>query len=1005
MKLILTSVFALIFSLGFSQITKVEYEIIPVSHEGHGHHHDDDAAKRKEMLKNFDYTKFEADFVALGVPLTEKDGLRRHHENLYISKNFPEYFHVAEYKPKGDKNVPSKNSACPNAGFENLMFAPEWTGGIEQYPNAFTNTTIISNGLNALNNDPNSRHTILTIPPGNNNPFTGAIVGYDPLAINPTTGLAEIPFIAPFGGNASVRLGNSAVGSQKERLRYVVSVTPNNKAFYYQFAVIFDNPAGHTTNQQPYFKIRFMDSLGNLVGGSCGQYEILSSQAPTDPTYTAFANGQSYYRKWERVNVDLSPYIGQNITVEFESADCSLSGHYGYAYVDAGCLANLDATVNYCVGDQFAQLVAEPGFVTYQWFGPNSMVPIIGATNDTLTIASPTLGSIYTVEIGTSNGCIIVQNIAIAYSVVELDDLYLAGTCYKGNFGSANVTATGSTSGYNFTWVGPSPATATATNATGAFSGLYSGNYTLNIASNNPNCGQIDTSFIIPVVPPLIPQQKIAKFCEGEGIILAPGNGPFQWYTNDSIPIPAPAGTANFLIDSTAYVGEKVYLLYKLPNGCYDSIVYTFQDNISNSNFSITQNPGTGCRSRQIVFNDASPASNLINYVINGPNGFNATLFTTPISQWNYSGLANGLYTIRVVDDGCFYDTSFVIDDIEDSVTVLKDFCPNTPVSLVSASATGAHSWTDPAGAFLSNTPTFSVANPVEGTYIDSTLVSPGCYFITNFVLDSTSLVVSYIGTQPTCYGGNNGSIQGTYVSGGLPSSGTQYATTGPNGYTSTSNPANGMIAGNYTIVANKGGCKSTTVVTIGQPPFPPDTLWMYTQTCDELGQSVIYGPEGYYDYQWFIGGNVVPGQTGDTMAIQLPINYSSIYMTYTSPANGCQQKTSKFEFDPFSFEFNPDEYTNVFSPNNDKVNDVYYPVHSTKFNLDAIAYMAGEYSLKIFNRWGNLIYETKNYYAGWDGTSGGTPVEDGTYFAEIKYRTKCDTQENKVLQVVQVVR
>lgn len=956
MKLILTSVLSLFITIGFSQLQSIEYIVEPASHEGHDHGDHEEDAIRAEMLKDFDYAAVEAEYASLNLPEGEHDGWLRFKEDEYIIANFPDYFanQIAKGGPKGSQTsgLPTKNLGCPNAGFENLVFAPEWTGGIQQYPTPFNNNTIQTAGLNALYNNANSRHTIVNIPPGNNDPFAGPIVGYDPLAINPTTGLAEIPFVAPFGGNASCRLGNAATGSQKERLRYVFQVTPNNKAFYYQFAVIFNNPAGHTATQQPYFKIKFLDSLGNQVGGPCGLYEILSSQAPSDPSYTPFGGGASYYRKWERVNVDLSPYIGQSITVEFENADCNLGGHYGYAYVDAGCLENLDANVDYCAGDAFAQLVAEPGFSNYQWYGPNSMIPIAGATNDTLLVPAPNLGDTFTVEITTSNGCLIVQNIAIQYSQTDLDDLYTTGTCYGGSFGSSFVQATGSQSGYIFTWTHPN-GTPITSNSNGNISNLASGTYNLNIASNNPNCGQIDTNFFIPVTPPLIPDSITTNFCEGEGYITAPGNGPFQWYDNSGTPIPAPAGTQNFLIDSTAYQGEHVYLLYALSNGCYDSTIYTFNDNVANSNFTIVQNPGTGCRSRQINFNDATPQSNLINYIINGPNGFNTTTFSTPITQWNYNNLDTGTYDIRVVDDGCFYDTSFYIGDLEDTTSSLILFCPGTPVNLV-ANSSGNHSWTDPNGTSLgggNGVTTMNVPTPFEGTYYDSSQVSPGCYYVSAFHLDSITLVAAYTVDQPNCYGGFDGSITGVIVQ-GIPGN-PGFSTTGPNGYSSNFNPATGLAAGTYTVTASISTCTVTDQVVVGQPPFPADTLWMYTQTCDELGKSTIYGPQGYVDYQWYYGSNPISGETSDTLEIDLPTDYDQIYVTYTSPVDGCQKKTSDFLFEPFSFDWNPSEYNNVFTPNGDLTNNVYYPIHTYSKSVDLLYYLSGDYSMVIYNRWG----------------------------------------------------
>jgi gliding motility-associated-like protein len=66
----------------------------------------------------------------------------------------------------------------------------------------------------------------------------------------------------------------------------------------------------------------------------------------------------------------------------------------------------------------------------------------------------------------------------------------------------------------------------------------------------------------------------------------------------------------------------------------------------------------------------------------------------------------------------------------------------------------------------------------------------------------------------------------------------------------------------------------------------------------------------------------------------------------------------------------------NTFSPNNDGVNDVFYPRGKGLYNIQ---------SMRIFNRWGQLIFERKDFPAntassGWDGTSNGRPAPADVY-------------------------
>ncbi len=62
----------------------------------------------------------------------------------------------------------------------------------------------------------------------------------------------------------------------------------------------------------------------------------------------------------------------------------------------------------------------------------------------------------------------------------------------------------------------------------------------------------------------------------------------------------------------------------------------------------------------------------------------------------------------------------------------------------------------------------------------------------------------------------------------------------------------------------------------------------------------------------------------------------------------------------------------NVFTPNADSINDVFKP------RLDEITKL----SFSIYNRYGNLIFETNRLNGFWDGhTTSGEPCTDGVYF------------------------
>lgn len=68
----------------------------------------------------------------------------------------------------------------------------------------------------------------------------------------------------------------------------------------------------------------------------------------------------------------------------------------------------------------------------------------------------------------------------------------------------------------------------------------------------------------------------------------------------------------------------------------------------------------------------------------------------------------------------------------------------------------------------------------------------------------------------------------------------------------------------------------------------------------------------------------------------------------------------------------------NAFTPNSDGLNDTFFPVASCEF-LD--------YSLHVYNRWGELIFESDRIDEGWDGYHKGEIAPSGIYTYIFTYR------------------
>ena len=72
----------------------------------------------------------------------------------------------------------------------------------------------------------------------------------------------------------------------------------------------------------------------------------------------------------------------------------------------------------------------------------------------------------------------------------------------------------------------------------------------------------------------------------------------------------------------------------------------------------------------------------------------------------------------------------------------------------------------------------------------------------------------------------------------------------------------------------------------------------------------------------------------------------------------------------------------NTFTPDGDGYNQVFKPIFST-------GYDPYNFQMLIFNRWGEIVFETYDVNIGWDGSYGdkGLDVQDGTYIYKISFK------------------
>jgi gliding motility-associated-like protein len=114
---------------------------------------------------------------------------------------------------------------------------------------------------------------------------------------------------------------------------------------------------------------------------------------------------------------------------------------------------------------------------------------------------------------------------------------------------------------------------------------------------------------------------------------------------------------------------------------------------------------------------------------------------------------------------------------------------------------------------------------------------------------------------------------------------------------------------------------------------------------------------------------------TGSTMP-SIDVTDKGTYWLKVDNNNGCQYADT-VNVDNMKCECSL-YIPNSFTPNSDGLNDVFKPVYYC--DLD-------EYELKIFDRWGHLLFETNDSEMGWDGSTKNGAIEQGVYTYLLSYR------------------
>ena len=585
------------------------------------------------------------------------------------------------------------------------------------------------------------------------------------------------------------------------------------------------------------------------------------------------------------------------------------------------------------------------------------------SNGDTIEDLNGLTSGVYVVTVTDSKGCTKVDTVDVS----QPSPLYQTGiitdvTCAGASDGVIINTAYGGTLPYTYEWNDGS-----VNKDRGNLSG---GAYTVTVTDGN-GCVATGTYNVVEPLPLTLSLVKTDIDCYGAAtgkVSAVVGGGTYPYYYLWS----------NFDIDSAInnLVADKYSVVVTDKNNCRitDSITVN-----QNTQIVIT---GVAVDAKCKGIADGS-----VTISVTGGKGSYTYAWTGGATTQNLQNVLAGTYTVTVTDSlGCSSTATFTVGEktkLSTNISISNPICSGGSTGFASVFVSGG---AEPYSFSWNTQPTQNGATATQlaaGNYVVSITDNQGCVALDTAVLvQPTPITVTANVQNAKCSNTANGKVTVTATGGNQPYI---YVL---NGITQSTNEFSGLAPGTYTLlVRDANGCEGTTTFTVTAPNAISVELVTDKQIIlagmEAQLTAITTSTKNVVSHVWSPLGTFNFSNCADTTNCSDPRVAPLSTTTYTvvvmdeDSCTASDTVTVKVAHDESSF------FPTAFTPNGDGLND--------RFEFDILG--AIDADVKVYDRWGNLIYTNasqKNGIGlgqGWDGTFKGVPVEFDTYVYIIKVR------------------
>ena len=654
----------------------------------------------------------------------------------------------------------------------------------------------------------------------------------------------------------------------------------------------------------------------------------------------------------------------------------------GYITITYTLAASADNDGPYCVGETI-NLIGGGG-TNYSWTGPNGFTSNL--QNPTIPNATLADAGTYSVEVD-GGTCIATTDVVVVEPPTPNagpDDVICLGEYINLN-GTESVTANTSNWTYSAAGIFPAPVVNFNPNANFTDPAVMvnqPGTYTFIFSENNGICPAVTDEVVVLVSETVHTTSFVSPSCEG--------------MSDGSITINDPTGVDYSFDNGGTWAGNSTQggfpvgtytVISRNQYGCTDTsdVVVTepLPIIISAGNDTLICENGTASMWASISI----AGMNELYYWSHDPG----TASTSTISP-----LANTTVMVYAqAQNGCYSDTTYVQVDVRPglsgNITPFDTICPGYPTTIGVYGLAGGigvpydivwNSGETGSGTFMNvtanppatymyvatitdacestplvlNTEVYVAPLPVPlMSVVDPTLCEPAVFEVSN--ITDTAMVANY-----------------TWIL----SDGQIYVDESPF-FTEE------MYHGSYDvqlIVTSPLGCIDSVTnydfLTVYQKPvanfqWSPNPIKMFNTEVEFANQSFLG-----HEYYWTFEQGMPASSTVERPKIQFPDGVTGSYEVtlYVTSEHGCMDTITRIvDVLPEVLIYAP----TAFTPDGDEFNQ------NWKVQMEGIDIYS--FDLTIYNRWGEIIWESHDLEVGWDGTYNGKLVETGVYTWKIEAR------------------